>query len=241
MFATRTITGVVTSNDKITPLQGVMVKALNNNAATFTDYEGKYKIEVDEGVNQLEFFILGYKKQYCNIEYSLICNLSLESYIPEQEKYNSTDTSAIESAVDTVYTAGGGTVYIPSGTFNLDGSVLIPNTVNLTGAGIGNTIIYTHGESEMITVQDAYNVRISSFSLISENYDGMRGINVIDCVDFRIYNLHIEGYWHAGIWSKGLNRGVIDHCFFKARTGGIADGYGYGVVGWLHPWHCCCR
>ncbi len=136
--------------------------------------------------------------------------------------------SAIQAAADAVYNSGGGTVYIPAGKFNLDGSVTISNNTKLIGAGTEETILYTSGTSQEIHIKGD-NTRLSGFSLISTNYDGGNGIMVSDCIDFRIDHLHIEGYSkQAAIHVTGADtRGVIDHNWIRNQA---ASSLGYGVV-----------
>jgi hypothetical protein len=51
-------------------------------------------------------------------------------------------TAAVQTAVDAVGNAGGGTVGIPAGTFTMSGSVAVHyNNVSIEGAGSGQTII----------------------------------------------------------------------------------------------------
>jgi hypothetical protein len=139
----------------------------------------------------------------------------------------------IQAAANTVYAAGGGTVYIPEGDFNLGGSVLIRDRVSLIGTGKDKTILRTQGISQVISAEGD-NIRISGFSLInSDNYGG-DGIQIgslgVSCVDFRVDHLYIEGYYHAGVYVLGVDtRGVIDHCGIKVSTLGKASGLGYGV------------
>lgn len=51
------------------------------------------------------------------------------------------DTSAVQSAVNAVSSAGGGTVYLPAGTYKLSSAISVPNLVSLMGAGPGATTL----------------------------------------------------------------------------------------------------
>lgn len=59
------------------------------------------------------------------------------------------DSAAIQAAIDAAYAAGGGTVYIPAGTFLMtgnpanssDGCIEVRSNVTLSGAGIGETVL----------------------------------------------------------------------------------------------------
>ena len=48
----------------------------------------------------------------------------------------------IQAAVDQVYNANGGSVYIPAGTCNHGGMIRMSDGINLIGAGEGQTIIH---------------------------------------------------------------------------------------------------
>ncbi len=58
------------------------------------------------------------------------------------------DKKAIQSAIDAAYKAGGGTVYIPDGTYIVSGNekaahgaILLKNNVTVEGDGMGQTVI----------------------------------------------------------------------------------------------------
>lgn len=138
----------------------------------------------------------------------------------------------IQAAANTVYAAGGGTVYIPAGDFNLGGNVLIRDNISLIGAGLDKTILRTVGSYLWIKAQ-GNNIRISGFSLINTNNDGniygYDGIVINNCVDFRVDHLYIEGYAEAGVEVHGIDtRGVVDHCEIKVNVIGD-EGYGVAV------------
>lgn len=134
----------------------------------------------------------------------------------------------IQEAINNVHATGGGVVHIPKGEFVLDGDIFVKGNIKLIGAGTDSTILYTKDQSTAIKASGS-NIRISGFSLINDEYKGGNGIIVEECIDFRIDNLHIEGYSNqAAVFVDGSKtRGVIDHCTIKA---GYSEDLGYGVV-----------
>lgn len=98
------------------------------------------------------------------------------------------DSAAIQAAIDAAYAAGGGTVYIPAGTFIMsgdkanpsEGCIEVRSNVTLTGAGAGNTVLkladnYNERINGMIRTpvdESASNVTISNLTI-----DGNRANN----------------------------------------------------------------
>lgn len=99
------------------------------------------------------------------------------------------DTEAIQQAIDEVHANGGGTVYIPNGTYIVsgngiasDGAIEVKSNVTLTGEGMGDTIIKLEdGSSDKVTGiirtpsgEVTENVTISNLS-IDGNQDNTTG------------------------------------------------------------------
>ncbi|RKE80250.1 tandem-95 repeat protein [Rhizobium sp. AG855] len=99
------------------------------------------------------------------------------------------DSAAIQAAIDAAYAAGGGTVYIPAGTFLMtgnpanssDGCIEVRSNVTLTGAGIGETVLKLvdhfdariNGMIRTPVDQNASNVVIENLTI-----DGNRANNI---------------------------------------------------------------
>jgi len=65
------------------------------------------------------------------------------------------DTVAIQATITSVRTAGGGTVYIPPGTYKITSTLtLSTNSVIIAGAGIGTSIISNAGTGAVITLSN---------------------------------------------------------------------------------------
>jgi hypothetical protein len=142
----------------------------------------------------------------------------------------------IQSAVDAVAAAGGGTVYVPAGTFEYPPSVFktgitewnpavkIPGGVNVIGAGMNETILVQTEEGGNpcffeIDGQNGKPARVSGFKfkgkVVTELHDNC-GIAVARAKDFRIDHCAFEDFCGEAIssffMSGYIHRGVIDHC-----------------------------
>jgi len=153
----------------------------------------------------------------------------------------------IQAAVDAVAAAGGGTVYVPAGTFDWNGeTVNIPAGVSVIGAGQNNTILnqtMTPPFPVMFSIsgsgQTNKPVRISSITFKGKvvGDDDVLGpcIDIENVIDYRIDHCDFIDFPNYAIWVGGNSgcRGVIDHCNFncayKDRLG-ILGGWGYGVI-----------
>ena len=160
--------------------------------------------------------------------------------------YNVTASSGspsdIQTAINTIVTAGGGTVYIPAGTFTFNpstmGTVNITFTnvpINIIGAGIGVTILQETINPASITMfkrswnGQNYNgsaVRISGISfvghVVNETVTSNTAIDIRCTTDFRIDHCSFQDFAGIAIYTdyntggtyKLVDRGVIDHCSF---------------------------
>lgn len=148
--------------------------------------------------------------------------------VPTSINATSGSASDIQLAVNVISAIGGGTVNIPEGDFFLNGPLIIGGDITLAGAGKDVTILRTEGPATVISASGD-NIRITGFSLISDNYDGGNGIVIENSKDFRVDHLHIEGYSNqAAVFVAGRDtRGVIDHCEIVMKP---TSGLGYGVV-----------
>jgi len=143
----------------------------------------------------------------------------------------------IQSAVDAVAATGGGTVYVPAGTFEYPPSVFskqglgewrpavkIPGGVNVIGAGMNATILVQTEEVDggcffELDGRNGKPVRISGFYIkgnVTTETKDCCAIAVFATEDFRIDHCRIEDFSGFGIQSNYMSgyihRGVIDHC-----------------------------
>ena len=64
----KTIKGIVYSKSDQLPIPGVLVKVLNTNIITHTDFDGKFTLEINDKTAILQFSFLGYKAQQIPID-----------------------------------------------------------------------------------------------------------------------------------------------------------------------------
>ena len=160
----------------------------------------------------------------------------------------------IQAAVNTVAAAGGGTVYVPAGTWNFSlrsstHGVTVPGGVNIIGMGKGVTIleggIYiddltSTGHAIFFFVNgNGRSTRISGLSIIGWPLNdgtkfGIDGIYMQYAQDFRIDNCLIDNYTGSGVLVD-RSKGIIDHCNFNdsfvQQHSGWSWGYGISVAG----------
>lgn len=94
------------------------------------------------------------------------------------------DTSAIQAAVDAAHAAGGGTVYIPKGTYIVsghdepsDGAIMLHDNITLIGEGMGQTVIkVADGWNQNITgvLRTQYGVGNENIEVSNLTIDGNR-------------------------------------------------------------------
>jgi len=151
----------------------------------------------------------------------------------------------IQAAVNTAAAAGGGTVYVPAGTFNWNGETVdVPAGVSVIGAGQNNTVLQQAKSAPfqvMFSVsgngQTSKPVRISGITFKgnvtgSDDVDGV-AVYVENVIDYRIDHCDFIDFPNMAVSIAGNSgcRGVIDHCNFKCLyKDTIGGSWGYGVV-----------
>jgi len=163
----------------------------------------------------------------------------------------------IQNAVDKVASLGGGTVYIPEGTFLWNASsftqtfggrptgVIIPGGVNVIGAGANKTILQVIERAPdnalMFGVDGGGKpVRISGIHFIGyvvDESENIGAIRIVDGKDFRVDHCIFENFDNAGITtrkqsSNKIHRGVIDHNIFDNPYKETMENpqWGYGII-----------
>lgn len=147
------------------------------------------------------------------------------------------DTTAIQAAIDAAENAGGGIVFIPTGTYNCATTLTLPSSVAIQGAGEGSIISYS-GSSYAIRSDNAAD------ETVEVNYVMIRDLQLIGtasashCIygigfkHSRFENLIISGFSQAGSYGIYLsgNAGagyvgsfynVIRDCVITSNDNGI--------------------
>lgn len=172
----------------------------------------------------------------------------------------------IQTAINTVVAAGGGTVHVPAGTFMFNPSmngvgVTIPVTtvsINIIGAGVGVTVLQETVDSgnSIMFARTSFGqnsggaVRISGISFagrVTSETNQNLAISLFCTLDFRIDHCSFKDFANTAIYmdsktgktSHLVTRGVIDHCTFDnpyKDTVSYQWGYGITVVGDYYSW-----
>jgi hypothetical protein len=126
------------------------------------------------------------------------------------------DAAAIQSAIDAAYTAGGGTVLIPEGTYSISTTVIHKTRVKIIGDGIGVTILKLANGANVDVIQshnfNTYtdtNTRINDSNLLTLEgltVDGNKSNNTLGSgakyyaaaslfKDLYFYNCAVDGFY----------------------------------------------
>ena len=121
------------------------------------------------------------------------------------------DTIAINSAINTAYSKGGGTVYVPAGTYLVDTatSILLKSNIKLSMAS-GATLKAkptSSGTYKIVQIKSANNVSIEGGAIVGDrlNHSGTSGewgmgINVVGSNYINISDITIANCWGDGIY-----------------------------------------
>jgi hypothetical protein len=143
---------------------------------------------------------------------------------------------AIQAALDSL--GGPGTVMIPPGRYQIDGTLLIRSDgVTLQGSGADQTVLFRLMDSTntaLVQSTGHAQVRITGIrfeGVSGESSDGQeRGVLLQDAADFRVDNSFFTHTGFAGVRINGASSGVVDHCTFEDLFKPAVNDFGYGVV-----------
>lgn len=120
-------------------------------------------------------------------------------------------TAAIQAAIDARQTAGGGTVYLPAGTYKVTQIDLKP-TVNILGDGITSTIIDGQGAVDtIITDGKLFEQSFTNFTVTHANNSvgsGIKLIHLLDGANGCLFDVRLIGkpsITDGGFWLRGKN------------------------------------
>lgn len=86
------------------------------------------------------------------------------------------DTTALQAALDAARTAGGGTVFLPKGTYKISSPLLVGSYTHLCG----------EGEASVIIAASSMNTSIGTNNHLIDNYSGASGNVGITLSDFKV-------------------------------------------------------
>lgn len=101
------------------------------------------------------------------------------------------DTQAIQSALDAARDAGGGVVYLASGTYKISSALVLYNNITLLGDGVGvTTIVQSSTSAHGLTGSNLELVTLQDLSIDGPGSGTGRGINFVGTVI--IYSFYIN-------------------------------------------------
>jgi hypothetical protein len=129
-------------------------------------------------------------------------------------------SSAIQNAIDTAAAAGGGTVYLPPGTYKLTDNggnvaLITASKVRIQGGGWANTLLTLAdgADAHMINIPDgASDIEISDLQLFGNRTHqtlGIHGVRAENCQRVRLHDLYIKSTRHYGIGMQGGKKAGI--------------------------------
>ena len=138
-----------------------------------------------------------------------------------------TDTTAIQAALDAANAAGGGTVFFPTGTYKTGALTLYAN-VCVRGAGQFSTTFIPAGNSQIffsliLGAIGAANVELLDFGIDAKLATGIQGLKFVLCMNVYIHNLTFSGCPITFEFDRGRNYNVSD-CLNKGTAGQGAGG-----------------
>lgn len=137
------------------------------------------------------------------------------------------DLAAIQSAIDDVVAAGGGTVFFPEGEYKITGSLTFGNRITLMGAGRDATTITYTGAAEAITTPNSanryYNGRILDMSI--ETTTGTVGLDVQNITLWFFQNLSVDGFDVGIKLSADVTGGCLYNRFIDISVSNCPIGY----------------
>lgn len=130
--------------------------------------------------------------------------------------FNVADYPSVQGAVDAAELAGGGTVFLPAGTYDLEASLAVPSNVRILGAGVGAAIIRAHNnladDAAVIECGNSNNIEVAhltidgnkarsggSFNILGEGLSADGGGNLW------FHHLHIHDALGEGIDCDGVS------------------------------------
>lgn len=136
------------------------------------------------------------------------------------------DTSAIQSAIDDVFTKGGGVVFFPTGTYNHRG-LIGKAKIKLAGAGSATKLNYTPTTGNGITTGlDPDNFTIHEMSLNAVNNSSGWALYMPDPVvrELSLTKINVSGFKNGIFFGNSLNC-QVNHVRISGQYGGQENPY----------------
>jgi hypothetical protein len=133
------------------------------------------------------------------------------------------DTTAIQNAINAVNTLGGGTVYLPAGTYKITGTLTVYGYVTIEGSNINTTTIQTSATTfnAFTVVSNARRTQIRNLHIVSSAGLGTSnaGIKIDDTqggAEQLFYNLIIDGFYYGFKMKNDWWNSTLENVRFNA-------------------------
>ncbi|MDP6777375.1 MAG: glycosyl hydrolase family 28-related protein [Candidatus Latescibacteria bacterium] len=147
------------------------------------------------------------------------------------QAYPEDASGAFREAIGEAVGKGGGTVYVPPGTYRIDDTVSVPGNITIHGAG-RSTLIYT-AEQTTVFVTEGDNIRFTQFRLqglttVRMFQNRSKGISITNgCTGCRVDHLELFAFGHFAIGVTDNAEATVEYVYDHHNT---QNGYGYGVM-----------
>lgn len=151
-----------------------------------------------------------------------------QNFIANVQHYSATgdgttdDTTNLQAAIDDVISQGGGTVFVPTGTYLVSASLNLDDDVTLVGEG-RSSVIVTATNDEIINATDAARIVIRDLSLRGDGdtaKTAQRGVYFTNVTDSLVENVHVKDVGYDGIL---LISGCVGNTIANCHCDGCGD------------------
>ena len=136
------------------------------------------------------------------------------------------DQAAIQAALNAATNAGGGTVFVPPGTYKINSLLVLQNNVEFTGTGESSKI-QTSGDFYAVSATNKNRAAIRNIYFYGTGSgDSNRGISLSSSTEIIVDNCIIENFGSIGIYLNSSNQCIIAHNIVNNNN------YGIRIHGW---------
>lgn len=235
---TRQVSGTVTESESGDPLVGVSIMASGTSSGTVTDFEGKYVLDVPDGVSTLQFSYTGFTSEEVEIGSQSVIDVALQAGVALDEVVVTAlgmerDAKAINYSVTQV----DGESFQEAREINiansLAGKVAGVNVSNISSGPQGSSRVVIRGNvslggnNQPLYVVDGVPIDNSSFGQAGlwggqDEGDGMSSINPDDIESISV----LKGANAAALYGSRASNGVI---LIATKSGRARRGIGVDI------------
>lgn len=142
------------------------------------------------------------------------------------------DTTAIQAAINRVIALGGGTVYLPPGTYKIDQALTMTSAtgMNIVGAGMGaSSILSTHATANVFTVTSCASTAFQGFNVKNSGSSTGAGFALSASNRTRFVDVGVDGLvstngtYRYGVTLANLTQTTFQDCRITTVNGDAAS------------------